>query len=162
MLTPWKKVMTNLDSVFKSRDITLPTKVCFVKAMVFPAPMYGYESWTIKKAECWRMMLSDCGAGEDSWESLGLQGYQTSHSRGNQPCIFIGRTGAETEPPIFWPPNGKNWLIGKDLDPGKDWGQEKGTTEDEMIVWHHWLNGHEFDQALGDSEGQGSLVCFSS
>ena len=83
-------------------------------------------------------------------------------SKGNEPWIFIGRTDAETEAPILWPSDGKNWLIGKDPDAGKDWRQEeKGMTEDAMVRWHHWLNGHEFEQTLGDSEGQGSLVCCS-
>ena len=81
---------------------------------------------------------------------------------GNQPWIFIGRTDAEAETPILWPPDAKNWLTGKDPDAGQDWGQEeKGTTEDEMVGWNHWLNGHEFEQALGDVEGQESLVCCS-
>ena len=76
--------------------------------------------------------------------------------KGNQPWIFIGRTDAEAEAPILWPPDANNWFIGKDPDAGKDWRQEeKGTTEDEMIGWHHQLNGHEFEKALGDSEGQG-------
>ena len=76
----------------------------------------------------------------------------------NQSWIFIGRTDAEAETPILWPPDVKNWLIGKDSDARKDWRQEeKGTTEDEMVGWHHWLHGHEFEQALGDGEGQGSL-----
>ena len=74
----------------------------------------------------------------------------------NEPWIFIGRTEAEAEVPILWLPDVKNWLIGKDPDAGKDWGQEeKGVTEDEMVGRHHWLNGHEFEQTLGDSEGQG-------
>ena len=85
------------------------------------------------------------------------------HPKGNQPCIFIGRTDAEAEPPILWPPNAKSQLIGKDLDAGKDWRQEeKVVTEKEMVGWHHWLNGHEFEQTPGDSEGQGSLVSCSS
>ena len=80
--------------------------------------------------------------------------------KGNQFWLFIGRTDAEAEVPILWPPNVKNWLIGKDPDAGKDWKQEeKGTTEDEMAGWHHWLNGQEFEQAPGDADGQGSLVC---
>jgi len=77
----------------------------------------------------------------------------------NQPWIFIERTDAEVEAPIFGPPDAKNWLIGKDPDAEKDWGQDKGTTEDEMVGWHHRLNGHEFEQILGDSEGLGSLAC---
>ena len=82
------------------------------------------------------------------------------HHKENQPWIFIRRT--EAEAPIIWPPDVKSWLTGKDSDAGKDWGQEKeGVTEDEMAGWHHWLNGHEFDQTAGDSEGQGSLACCS-
>ena len=76
----------------------------------------------------------------------------------NQPWIFIGKTDAEAETPILWPPYVRCPFIGKDSDAGKDWGQEKGTTEDEMVEWHHWLNGHEFEWTLGDSEGQESLV----
>ena len=80
--------------------------------------------------------------------------------KGNQPWIFIGRTDAEAETPILWPPDAKDWLIGKDSDAGKDRGQEeKGATENEMVGWHQWLNGQEFEQTLGDSEGEGSLVC---
>ena len=80
--------------------------------------------------------------------------------KGNQPWISIGRTDAKAEVPILWPPDAKSWLIGKDPDAGKDWRQEeKGMTEDEMVGWHHQLNGHEFEQTLGDSEGQGSLAC---
>ena len=139
-----RKAMTNLDSILKSRDITLPTKVCLVKAKVFPVVMYGCEIWTIKKAErqridafelwCWRIPL-DC------------KEIQPVHPKGNQSWIFIGRTDTEAETPILWPPDGKNWLIGKDPDAGKDWRQEeKGTTEDEMVEWHHWLNGHELSK----------------
>ena len=82
--------------------------------------------------------------------------------RGNQLWIFLGRVDAEAEPPILWPPDAKNWLTRKDPDAGKDWRQEKkGTTEDEMIAWHHWLDWHEFEQAPGVVERQGSLVCCS-
>ena len=82
--------------------------------------------------------------------------------KGNQPWILIGRTDAEAEALIFWPPDEKSWLIWKDPDPRKDWAQEeKGATEDEMVGWHHWLDGHESEQTPGDSEGQGSLVCCS-
>ena len=86
-------------------------------------------------------MLSNCGAGEDSWESLGLQGDQPVHPKGNQFWALLGRTDVEAETPIFWPPDANNWLIGKDPDAGKDRRQEeKGTTEDEMVGWHHWLS----------------------
>ena len=123
-----------LDSILKSRDITLSTKVCLLKAMVFPVVMYGCESWTIKKAECQRNYAFDLWYGEDSWESLGLQGDSTSPSKGNQSWIFTGRTDTEAETPILRPPDVKNWLIWKDPDAGKDWRQEeKVTTEDEVV-----------------------------
>ena len=103
-------------------------------------------------------MLSNCDAGEDSWESLGYKEAKSVNPKGNQPWIFIGRTDAEA--PILCSPNVKNQLIGKDSGAGKDWEQEEeGVTEDEMGGWHHWLNGHKFEQTLGDSEGQGSLAC---
>ena len=86
---------------------------------------------------------------------------KTVNPRGNLPWIFIGRTDAEAEAPVLWPPDTKSWLTGKDSDAGEDWGQEKGMTEDKMVGWHHWLNGHEFEQTLGDGEGQGSLACCS-
>ena len=123
--------------------------------------MGGCESWTIKTAECWR---TDDSFELCCWrrllrESLGLQGDQTSQSKGNQAWIFIARTDAEAEVPILRPPDVKNWLIGKDPDAGKDWGQEeKGMPEGEMVGCHHWLNGHEFEQTPGHSGEQGSLV----
>ena len=138
--------MTNLDTILKSKDIPLPTKVHLVKAMVFPVVMYGCESWTMKKGECWRIDAFELWC----WRRL-LRVPWTAR-RPNQSIlkeinsrIFVGRTGAEAEAPIFWPPDAKNWLIWKDPDAGKDWRQEKGTTEDEMAGWHHWLNGHEFE-----------------
>ena len=143
-----RKVMTNLDSILKSRDITLPTKVCLVKAMVFPVVMYGCESWTIKKVECWRIDAFELCY----WRRL-LRVPWTAR-RSNQSIlkeiseseIFIRRTDAEAEAPILWPPDVKNWLIWKDSDAGKDTRQEeKGKTEDGMVGWHHWLNGHEFE-----------------
>ena len=142
-----RKVMTNLHITLKSRDITLPTKVHLVKAMVFPVVTYGCEIWTIKKADCqridtfelwfWRRLLSPLDCKERS---------NQVHPKGNQSWIFIGRTDAKAEALILWPPAVKNWLIGKDPDAGKDWRQgEKGTTEDEMVGCHHWLSGHEFE-----------------
>ena len=95
-------------------------------------------------------MFLNCGVGEDSWEPLGPQGDPTSPSYSpsvNQSWLFIGRTDAEAETPILWPPDGKNWIIWKDPDAGKDWGQEeKGTTEDEMVRGHQWLDGHKFER----------------
>ena len=107
------------------------------------------------------LMLSNRGAEEDS--SGSLKEIQTVNPKGNQPWIFIGRTDAEAEAPILWPPDVKNWLIGKDPDAGKDWGQEeKGTREDEMVGWHHRLNGHGFGWTLGVADGQGGLACYGS
>ena len=87
---------------------------------------------------------------------------QPIHPKGNQSWIFIGRIDVEAETPILWLPDVKNWLIGKEPHAGKDWRwEEKGTTEDEIVGWHHWLNGHDFEQALGVGDGQGGLVCYS-
>ena len=103
-------------------------------------------------------MLLNCGVGEDSWESLGLQGDQTISPKGNQSWIFIGGTDAEA--PVLWPSAAKSWFIRKDPDAGKDWRQEKnGVTEDKMVRYHHRFNRHESEQALGVGEGQGSLSC---
>ena len=107
-------------------------------------------------------MLLNCGIGKDSWESLDSEEIKSVNPKGNQSWIFIGRTDAEDEAAKLWPPDEKSWLIGKDPNAGKNWGQEeKGATEDEMVGWHHQLNGHEFEQTQGDSEGQGNLVCLS-
>ena len=142
-----KTVMSNLDSIFKSRDTTLPRKVHLVKAMVFPVVVYGCESWTIKKAECRRNWCFWTVVLEKTLESpLDCREIQPVHPKGDQSWVFIGMTDAEPETPILWPPDVKNWLIGKDPDAGKDWRwEEKGTTEDEMVGWHHQLNGHEFE-----------------
>ena len=95
-------------------------------------------------------MLLNCGIGEDSWESLDCKEIQPVHPKGDQSWVFIGRTHAEAETPILWPPHTKSWLIGKDPDAGRDWGQEeKGTTEDEMAGWLHRLNAHEFGWTPG-------------
>ena len=119
--------------------------------------LYYKESWVSKNWCCWTVML------EKTLESLlYCMEIQPVSSKGNQSWIFIGRTDAEAETPILWPPDAKNWLTRKDPDAGKDWRQEKkGTTEDEMIAWHHWLDWHEFEQAPGVVERQGSLVCCS-
>ena len=156
-----RKVMTNLDIIFKSRDITLPTKVCLVKAMVIPVVMCGLW-WKLSTEE---LMLLNCGVGEDSWESLPLdcKEIQPVHSEGDQPWDYFGRNDAKAETPVLWPPHGKSWLIGKDCDAGRDWQQEeKGTTEDEMAGWHHWLNGPESEWNLGVGDGQGGLACCDS
>ena len=105
-------------------------------------------------------MLLNCGIGEDSSETLYCKEIQPVHPKGSQSWIFIGRTDAVTEVPILWPPDVKSWLIRNDPDAGKDRRkEEKGTTEDEMVGWHHWWDGHEFEQAPGVGDGQGSLAC---
>ena len=159
MLAPWKKTMTNLDSILKSRDTALPTKVRIVKAMVFPVVIYVCESWTIKKAEhqrinafelwCWRRLLRVPWTARRSNQSI-LKEISPEYSL----------EGLMLK--LHWPPDAKSQLISKGPDSEKDWRQEeKGMTEDEMVGRHLWLNGHEFEQALGDREGQGSLVCCS-
>ena len=147
--------MTNLDSILKSRDITFPTKVHQLKAMVFPVVMYGCDSWTIKKAECRRIDAFEL------WSYRRLLRVPSTARRSNQSIlkesqswIFIGRTDAEAETPVLWPPDAKSRLIGKDPDAGKDWGQEeKGMTEDEMAGWHHWLDGRGFGWTPGVGDG---------
>ena len=144
-----RKVMTNVDSILKSRDITLPTKIHLVKAVVFPVVVCGCESWTVKKAElrriyafelwCWRRLL------RVPWTAR----------RSSQSIL------KEISPE--WLPHVKSWLIGKDPDAGRDWGQEeKGTTEDEMAGWHHQLDGHEFGWTPGVGDGQGGQACCNS
>ena len=158
-----RKVMTNIDSILKSRDITLPTKVCLVKAMVFPVVMYGCDGWTIKKAEHWRIDAFELMLEKTLESPLDCKKIQPVHPIGFQSWVFIERSDVEAETPILWPPDAKSWLIGKDPDCGKDWGQEeKGTTEDEMVGWHHRLNGHGFGWTPGVGDGQGGLVCCSS
>ena len=141
-----RKAMANLDSMLKSRDITLSTKVHLIKAMVFPLVIYGCESWTIKKAEhrridafelwCWRRLL------RVPWT---IRRFNQSILKEISP-EYSWKDWCWSWTPILWPPDAKNWLIRKDLDAGKDWRwEEKGTTEDEMVGWHHWLDGHEFE-----------------
>ena len=108
-------------------------------------------------------MLLNCGPGEDSWESLNCKEIQPVHSKGDQPWDFFGRNDAKAETPVLWLPHVKSWLIGKDSDAGRDWGQEeKGTTEDEMAGWHHWFDGCESQWTPGVGDGQGGLVCWDS
>ena len=127
--------------------------------MVSPVVMYGCESWTIKKAEHWRLWTVVLKTLESP---LDYKEINPVNPKGNQFSIFIGRIDAEAETPTFLPHDAKNGVIWKAPDAGEDWRQEeKGTTKDEMVGWHHWLNRHEFDQALGVDDGQGSLVCCS-
>ena len=145
--------MTNL-------DITLSTKVHLVKAMVFPVFIYGCESWIIKKAERRRIDAFWTAVLEKTLESpLDCKEIQPVHPTWDQSWVFIGGTDVEAETPnslAAWCEELTHW---KDPDAGKDWGQEKkGTTEDEMVEWHHWLSGHELGQTIGDDEEQGTLV----
>ena len=140
-----RKVMTNLDSILKNRDITSPTKVHFIKAMVFFSSHVWMweldykEKWAQKNWCFWTMVLEKTL--ESPWDCKEIQ---PVHPKGDQSWMFIGRTDIEAETQILWPPDGKSWLIWKDPDAGKDWRQEeKGTTEDEMVRWHHRLNGCE-------------------
>ena len=109
------------------------------------------------------LLLLNCGVGEDSWKSLDCEEIQPVHSEGDQPWDFFGRNDAKAETPVLWPPHVKSWLIGKDSDAEGDWGQEeKGTTEDEMAGWHHWLDGRESEWTPGIGDGQGGLACCDS
>ena len=141
----------------------MSTKVHLVKAMVFFSSHVWMweldceESWVPKNWCLWTMVL------EKTLESpLDCKEIQPVHPK-DQSCVFFGRTDAEAETPVLWPPHEKSWLIGKDSDAGRDWGQEeKGTTEDEMAGWHHRLNGDEFEWTPGVGDGQGGLVCCNS
>ena len=155
-----RKAMINLDSILKSRDITWPTKVCLVKPMIFPVVMYGCESWTIKKAEHWRIDAFELWC----WRRLLRVPWTTR--RANQSILKeispeYSLEGLMLKLKLQYFGHLKNWLIGKDPDAGKDWRQEKGTTEDEMVRWHHRSDGHEFEQAPGVGDGHGSLACCS-
>ena len=163
MLAIWKKAITNIDSILKSKDITLPTKACLVKAMLFPVVMYECKSWSLKKAECWRIDAFELWC----WRRL-LRVPWTAR-RSNQSVLkqinpqFIGRTDFEAETSMLWPPDAKSWLIWKDPNAGKDWRwEEKGTTEDEMAGWHHRLNGREFGWKLGSWWWTGRPVVLQS
>ena len=139
MLAPWKKkTITNLDSILKTRDIIdkdpSSQSYCFSSSHVWMWKLDYKESWVTKNWCFW----IESETSEKRW------------NHGNQSWIFIGRTDAKAGAPIFWPPDVKNWLLRKDSDAGKDWRQEeKGTTADEMVGWHHWLSGHEFEQTPG-------------
>ena len=129
-----RKAMTNLDSVLKSRGITLLTKVHIIKAMVFPVVMYGCENWTKKKAEHWRIYAFELWSWRRLLSPLDSKEIKSISPKGNQPWKFIGRTDVEAEAPVVWPPDAKRQLIWKDPNAGKDWRQKKkGVAEDEMV-----------------------------
>ena len=149
MLSPWKESYEKSRQCIKKQIQTLPKIVNIVKTIVFPVVMYGCENQTIKKTEhqridalelwCWRRLWIVPWIARRSYQSILKE-------------INPG-TDAEAEAPILWPPDVKSWLIGKAPNAGKGWGQEEeGMTEDQMVGWHHWLNGHEFEQILGDCE----------
>ena len=153
-LQPWnrylllgRKAMTNLDSILKSRH--------YFADKGLSSQSYGFSNsqvwmWELdhkeRRKHHRRIDALNCGVGEDSWESLGLQGDPTSQSQRKSVLSVIGRTDAEAEIPVLWPCNAKNWLIRKDPDAGKDWRlEEKGMTKDEMVGWHHRHDGREFE-----------------
>ena len=164
MLTLGRKVMINLDSNIKKQRHHFANKgpssqgYGFSSSHVWIWELDYKESWAPKNWCFWTVVL------EKTLESpLDCKEIQPVHPKGDQSWEFIGRTNVEAETPILWPPDVKSWLTGKDPDAGKDWGQEeKGTTEDEMVGWHHQLNGHGFEWTPGVGDGQGGLACGSS
>ena len=158
-----RKAMANVDSILKSRDITLPIKVHLVKAIVFSVVMYGCENWTLNKPEHWRIDAFELWCWRRLESPLDCKDFQPVHSKGDQSWVFFGRNDAKAETPVLWQPHAKSWLIGKDPDAGRDWGQEeKGMTEEEIAGWHHQLDGHESGWTLGVSDAQGGLACCNS
>ena len=161
MLAPWKKSYDQPRQHSKKQRHYFANKGPSNQSYGFSSShvwLYDYkESWELKNWWVWTVVL------EKTLESpLHCKEIQLVNPKGNQPWIFIGRTDAEAETPVLWPPDVKKLLIGKDPDAGKDWRQEeKGTTEDEMVGWHHRLNGHGFEWTLGVGDGQGGLVCYS-
>ena len=127
---------------------------------LYPLVMYGCESWTVKKAQCWRIDAFELWC----WKRpLDCKEIQPVDSEGDQSWVFFGRTDAKAETPGLWPPHARSWLIGKDSDTGRGWRQEeKGTTEDEMVGWYYRLDGHESEWTPGVGDGQGGLVCCDS
>ena len=153
--------MTNLDSILKSRDITLTKKVRLVgfsSGHVWMWELDCEESWVLKNWCFWSVVL------EKTLESpLDCKEIQPAHSEGDQSWDFFGGNDPEAETPVLRPPHVKSWLIGKDSDAGRDWGQEeKGMTEDAMSGWHHWLDGCESEWTPGVGDGQEGLVCCDS
>ena len=160
---PWKKSYNQRGQHIKKQRHNFADKglssqsYCFSNSHSWMWELDYKESWALKNWCFWTVVL------EKTLESpLDCKEIQPVHHKWNQSWIFIGRTDAEDETPMLWPPDAKSWLFGKDPDAGKDWRQEEtGATEDEMVGWYHWLNGHEFEQAPGVGDGQGSLVCCS-
>ena len=148
--------MTNLDSILKSREITLPTKVRLIKAMVFPVVMYGCESWTIRKQH-WRIDVFELCCGRRFLRVPWTTRRSKQSILNDISPEFSLERHAEAETPILWPPDAKNWLIAKDPDGGKDWSwEEKVMTEDEIVGCHHRWDGHEFEYTPEVGNGQGN------
>ena len=163
MLAPWKESYDKSRQHIKKQRHHFADKdpysqnYRFSSSYVWIWELDRKESWALKNRCFWTVVL------EKTPESpLDCKEIKPVNPKGNWSCIFIGRTDAEAEVPILWPPDGKNWLFGKDFDAGKDWRQEeKGMTEDEMVACHHSFNGYEFEHTPGDCEGQESLACCS-
>ena len=154
-----RKAMTNLDSILKNRYITCPSyqRFGFSSSRVWVLELDYKEGWALKNWCFWTVVL------EKTLESLvHCKEIQPVHPKGDQSWVFIRRTNVEAETPVLRPPDVKNWLIWKDPGAGKDWRREKGTTEDEMLGWHHRLDEHEFEKAPGVGDGQGGLACCGS
>ena len=164
MLTPWKESYDQSGQHIKKQGHYFVNKGPCSQGYGFSSGhvwMWGLDrkkTWVPKNWCFWTVVL------EKTLESpLNCKEIQTVHPKGDQTWVFIGRTDVEAETPILWPPHAKSWLTGKDPDAGRDWGQEeKGKTEDEMVGWHHHLNGHEFGWTPGVGGGQGGLVCCGS
>ena len=162
-LTPWKESYDQPRQNIKKQRHWFANKCpsnqsyAFSSGLVWMWELDCEENWALKNLCFWTVVL------EKTLESpLDCKEIQPAHPEGNQSWVFIARTDTEAETPILWPPDTNSWLIWKDPDAGKDWRWEaKGMIEDEMVGWHHWLNGHEFEQAPGVGDGQGSLVCCS-
>ena len=157
-----RKVMTNLDRIYKSRDITLPTRSVWPRLWFFQWSCMDVRVGLWRKLSTEKLMLFNCGAGKDSSDSLDCKEIQPVHPKGDQSWVFIGRTDAEAETLILWPPHAKSWLIGKDPDARRDWGQEeKGTTVMDgwmaSLTWWAWV---WVNSGVGD--GQGGLACCDS
>ena len=157
-----RKAITNPDSILKSRDYFADKGLSsqsygFSSSHVWMWELDYKESWVLKHWCFWNMVLEKTLESPLDWKEI-----QPVHSEGDHSWDFFGRTDAEAEAPILWLPDVKNWLIGKDPDAGKYWRwEEKGTTEDEMAGWHHWLDGRESECTPGVGDGQGSLACCS-
>ena len=162
MLAPWKKSYDKPRQCIKKQRHHFANKGQYSQS-------YGFSSshvqmWELDHKEGWvpkNWCFQTVVLKKTLENLLDSKGIQLVNPKGNQPWIFIGRTDAETEAPILWLPDSKSRLTRKDPVAGKDWGQEKQVKEDKMIGWHHWLSGQEFEQTLGDSERQGSLLCCS-